>query len=126
VFGDKRTGRYLVKFAWYKTVRHVPVRGKASPDDPGLRDYWWSRRAIAATQLNASDRRLGEKQGWICRLCGMPLMNGEELHRHHTNAKALGGSDTEGNRELVHLYCHQQETYRQFRGRGGRRTPADG
>ncbi|MFI6936869.1 hypothetical protein [Streptomyces sp. NPDC050287] len=34
MFGDRDTGRYLVKFSWTKIVRHRLVKGRASPDDP--------------------------------------------------------------------------------------------
>ena len=44
VFGDRNTGVYLPKFAWTKIVRHVPVHGGASPDDPALTRYWADRR----------------------------------------------------------------------------------
>jgi hypothetical protein len=47
----------------------------------------------------------------------MALLNGEELHRHHKEAKAQGCSDAYSNRELLHRYCHQQETHRQAQGR---------
>ena len=40
MFGDRDTGAYLAKFAWTKIVRHVPVHGWASPDDPALARYW--------------------------------------------------------------------------------------
>jgi RNA-directed DNA polymerase len=113
VFGDKASGRYLLKFNWFKVVRHPLVRGRSSPDDARLREYWWSRRAVNAAHLSAGDRKLGVAQEWTCRVCGEPLMNGEELHRHHKEPKGMGGSESYSNRELVHLYCHQQETYRQ-------------
>jgi 5-methylcytosine-specific restriction endonuclease McrA len=67
---------------------------------------------------------MANDQGWVCRLCGMDLINGEELHRHHTIPRAKGGSDARSNRELVHLFCHQQETRRQF-GQGKDSPPAD-
>jgi RNA-directed DNA polymerase len=67
---------------------------------------------------------MANDQGWVCRLCGMDLINGEELHRHHTVPRAKGGSDERSNRELVHLHGHQQETRRQF-GHGEERPPAD-
>jgi RNA-directed DNA polymerase len=108
VFGDKRTGRYLLKFSWFPIERHILVRGTASPDDPSLRDYWWARRKVNIRHLTLSDVKLAEAQDWVCRLCGMPLINGEELHRHHIQPKGQGGSDAPSNRELVHLYCHQQ------------------
>ena len=124
VFGDKHSGRYLLKFSWFKIDRHELVRGTSSPDDPDLRDYWWERQKVNAKHLSAGDIDMANDQGWVCRLCGMDLINGEELHRHHTVARAKGGSDACSNRELVHLYCHQQETKRQF-GTGEERQPAD-
>lgn len=37
--GDQRdTIAHLVKFSWTGIVRHTPVAGGASPDDPDLRD----------------------------------------------------------------------------------------
>jgi RNA-directed DNA polymerase len=114
VFGDKQPGKYLLKFGWFKIVRHELVRGASSPDDPELRDYWWERQKVNANHLSAGDIDMANDQGWVCRLCGMDLINGEELHRHHTIPRARGGSDARRNRELVHLFCHQQETRRQF------------
>jgi len=108
VFGDKQTGRYLWKFRWFKIVRHVMVKGTASPDDPSLREYWWERRKLNIRGISDSDIRLAESQDWRCPVCGMDLINGETLHRHHKNPKGAGGSDSYENRELVHLYCHQQ------------------
>jgi RNA-directed DNA polymerase len=124
VFGDKQSGKYLVKFSWFKIVRHELVRGTSSPDDPELRDYWWERQKVNANHLSAGDLDMANDQGWVCRLCGMDLINGEELHRHHTIPRAFGGSNARSNRELVHLYCHQQETKRQF-GWGEEVQPAD-
>jgi RNA-directed DNA polymerase len=108
VFGDKRTGAYLLRFGWFKIVRHVLVRGTASPDDPSLREYWWARRRANTWHLTAGDVRLAEAQDWVCPVCGMALRNGEELQRHHKRPRGMGGTDAYGNRELVHLYCHQQ------------------
>jgi RNA-directed DNA polymerase len=108
VFGDKQTGRYLWKLNWFKIVRHVMVKGTASPDDPSLREYWWKRRKLNIRSISDSDIRLAESQDWRCPMCGMNLINGEELHRHHKQPKGEGGSDYYENRELVHLYCHQQ------------------
>lgn len=109
VFGDKRRGGYLLKFRWFKIVRHELVRGTASPDDPSLRDYWWTRRKINVRYLSKSDVKLAEAQDWRCPVCGRDLIIlGEELHRHHKEPRSMGGSDAYSNRELVHLYCHQQ------------------
>jgi len=125
VFGHPGTGRYLLKFSWFKIIRHELVQGTASPDDPDLREYWWERRKINHAYLSPGDVELARAQDWVCRLCGMDLFNDEELHRHHKIPRAIGGSHARSNRELVHLYCHQQETQRQFAGHKRRRLPAD-
>jgi RNA-directed DNA polymerase len=124
VFGDKHTGKYLLKFSWFKIVRHELVKGRSSPDDPELRDYWWARQKVNANHLSGGDIDMANDQGWVCRLCGMDLINGEELHRHHKVPRARNGSNARSNRELVHLYCHQQETKRQF-GSAKESHPAD-
>lgn len=108
VFGDKQSGRFLLKFSWFKITRHALVKGTASPDDPSLREYWWERRKVNFLRLSDSDVKLAEKQDWRCPVCGMDLNNGEELHRHHKIPKGKGGQDSYSNRELVHLYCHHQ------------------
>jgi RNA-directed DNA polymerase len=125
VFGHKDTGRYLLKFSWFKIVRHELVQGTASPDDPDLREYWWERRKVNQRYLSPGDLELALAQDWVCRVCGMDLLNGEALHRHHQVPRAQGGSHARSNRELVHLYCHQQVTKRQFAGNQLRRRPAD-
>jgi RNA-directed DNA polymerase len=112
VFGDKKTGRYLLKFSWFKIERHPLVRGRASPDDPSLREYWWERRNISIASLTRSDEKLAAAQDWKCPVCGMDLDNGEDIQRHHRIPRAEGGSDSLSNRELVHLFCHQQLTHR--------------
>jgi RNA-directed DNA polymerase len=108
VFGDKHTGQYLLKFKWFEIERHQLVRGTASPDDPSLKDYWWSRRKVNMRHLSDSDMKMVEAQDYRCPICGEDLINGEELHRHHRVPRSESGSDSYSNRELVHLYCHQQ------------------
>src|SRR5262249_33427060 len=46
VFGDKPGGAYLLKFRWFKIVRHRLVRGRASPAAPRRPEYWSARRQI--------------------------------------------------------------------------------
>jgi RNA-directed DNA polymerase len=108
VFGDKETGRYLLKFGWFKIERHVLVKGTASPDDARLRDYWKGREKAKAKNISPRQRRLAQRQDYVCPQCGTSLFNGEELHVHHRKPKYQGGTDEENNLLLVHLYCHQQ------------------
>jgi RNA-directed DNA polymerase len=52
VFGDRDSGAYLVRFAWTSIVRHRMVKGRASPDDPALAQYWADRRRRGAHTAN--------------------------------------------------------------------------
>ena len=120
VFGDKRSGAYLLKFSWVKIVRHRLVQGTASPDDPRLREYWWGRQKVNLACLSPGDVRLAQDQDWYCPVCGMDLINGEPLERHHQVPRSEGGMRLSANRVLVHLYCHQQLTaaWRKRRAQG--------
>jgi RNA-directed DNA polymerase len=108
VFGNKQTGAYLLKFAWFKIERHVLIRGTASPDDPSLQGYWVNRTKRKSVELTPIEQRLARKQNYVCPLCGQSLFNEEELHIHHVQPQGKGGPNTDENRRLVHLYCHQQ------------------
>jgi RNA-directed DNA polymerase len=108
VFGDEESGMHIVKFRWFPIERHVLVRGQASPDDAGLKDYWAGGNRARARDLTAGRRKLAERQSGCCWICGESLFNGEELHAHHRVPKHCGGWDSYDNLALVHVYCHQQ------------------
>lgn len=108
VFGDKQTGQYLLKFQWSAIERHILIKGKSSPDDPSLREYWIERDNAQAKELLPSTQKIAYRQEFVCPMCGISLFNGEELHRHHIVPRHQGGKDTYSNLQLVHLFCHQQ------------------
>jgi RNA-directed DNA polymerase len=99
---------HLLKFAWFPIERHVLVRGTASPDDSGLREYWLERSAAKARNSTPSWQRLSHRQNGRCVVCGESLFNDEEVQTHHVVWKSQGGQDTYANLRLVHLMCHQQ------------------
>ncbi len=107
VFGDKQTGAYLLKFSWFPIERHTLVKGRSSPDDPRLQDYWMKRQAAKARDLTFSKQKLAKRQKGRCPECGESLFNEEELQVHHRLAKSQGGKDVYSNLVLVHLLCHQ-------------------
>jgi RNA-directed DNA polymerase len=74
VFGDRDTGAYLPKPAWTEIVRHTLVKGRASPDDPDLAEYWAQRRRKVTPALDAYTVRLLSKQDGRCTLCGENLL----------------------------------------------------
>jgi RNA-directed DNA polymerase len=108
VFGDKQTGAHLLKFSWFPIERHTLVKGKSSPDDPGLKDYWEQRQAAKAKDLMFSKQKLAKRQKGRCPECGESLFNEEELQVHHLLARSKGGKNSYSNLALVHLLCHQQ------------------
>jgi RNA-directed DNA polymerase len=64
----------LVKFSWTHIVRHQLVVGRASPDDPDLRDYWTQRRRKVKPALDSYSLNLLTKQDGRCPLCGDNLL----------------------------------------------------
>jgi len=108
VFGNKQTGLHLLKFSWFKIVRHTLVKGDASPDDPQLREYWALRNKRKSQNLVKSYQKLAQKQGFKCPVCGESLFNDEPVQKHHKLPYHQGGGDTYANLELVHYLCHQQ------------------
>jgi RNA-directed DNA polymerase len=94
VFGNKHTGQHLLKYRWFPMERHILVKGKASPDDPPLKDSWKQRHAAKAKELAPQKQKMARKQQGLCPVCKNTLFNDEELHVHHKRAKAKGGKDT--------------------------------
>ncbi len=107
-FGNKQTGGYLLKFSWFPIERHILVKGRASPDDPRLADYWAKRQTAKAKDLTLSKQKLASRQKGRCLQCFESLFNDEEIQIHHRLARSAGGKDSYSNLVLVHALCHQQ------------------
>lgn len=108
VFGDSRSGYYLLRFAAVSIRRHIMVKGASSPDDPALTLYWQQRNARKAADLPHMYQPFAHRQHNLCYHCGDSLFNGEEIHRHHLIPLEDGGEDHFSNLVFVHLFCHQQ------------------
>jgi RNA-directed DNA polymerase len=78
VFGDAASGVHLAGFAWTDIVRHVMVKGGASPDDPALTEYWAERRRRVKPPLDNYTLRLLAKQDGRCPLCGNELLTADQ------------------------------------------------
>ncbi|XVQ86189.1 group II intron reverse transcriptase/maturase [Microbispora siamensis] len=78
VFGDPDTNAAVIKFAWTGIVRHVMVKGAASPDDPDLTDYWARRRQRVKPPLDGYTLRLLARQDGRCVLCGDHLLTADQ------------------------------------------------
>ena len=129
VFGDRDSGVYLTKFAWTKIVRHVPVHGGASPDDPALTEYWAERRRKKkAPPVDEHTARLLRSQNGCCPACGELLLHAEHeprspreweqwfltvrrvLAKQHI-VEQVDGQDRTFYR-LLHAHCHRRNLAR--------------
>ena len=112
VFGDKQSGGYMLKFSWTKIERHVLVKGRSSPDDPSLNEYWEKRgkksQKSEAAKWNAKQEQVAYKQDYQCPVCKQTLFNNEELHLHHIIPRSEGGKDVPNNLVWTHLFCHHK------------------
>lgn len=126
VFGDRTTGAYLTKFSWTKIVRHKPVKGRASPDDPTLTGYWAERRRKhRPPPLDQHAVRLFTAQDGHCPICGGLLYDADlepqspreweewfKIARRTLRKQPIPRADSpSGGRSeyrLIHATCHQQ------------------
>ena len=115
VFGNKKSGNYMLKFTWTKISRHSLVTQRNSPDDPSLIEYWkkrqMKRNKSEAEKLSRKQEYIAQKQGYKCPVCGQSLFNDEPLNLHHIIPKSKGGKDTTDNLIWLHLYCHHKTHY---------------
>jgi RNA-directed DNA polymerase len=111
-FGDKKTGAYMLRFAWFNIERYAMVSKSSSPDDPKLKDYWekrWKAKAKSeATRYNKTKEKVANNQGYKCTVCGESLFNDEPIDLHHIIPKSQGGKDEIRNLTWVHQYCHHK------------------
>ncbi|QDZ40419.1 group II intron reverse transcriptase/maturase [Euhalothece natronophila Z-M001] len=109
--GGKEKLSILYDISSTPIVRHVKVKGTASPDDPSLRDYWHKRSLkIGKTKWAKGSKyeQVARMQEHKCPVCGDSLYNGEEIETHHIVSVKEGGSDDPENLVHLHKACHKQ------------------
>jgi RNA-directed DNA polymerase len=130
VFGDRETGAFLTQFGWTKIVRHDMVKGRASPDDPTLDQYWAARRRRTRSVPPIGRVRLTllQRQDGRCPICGGLLLHTDHQPRSPeewqqwvmatrkaitVNAIVVTGSSTNDKEQrLVHEHCRRRRTAR--------------
>jgi len=105
----KKVKIMLVKVVKTPIIRHVKVRGTASPFDPTLTSYWQEREQRTAQRRcirQKVEREIAESQNWRCVYCKEPLGNGQMLELHHRVPVKDGGTDDPSNLVWLHQACH--------------------
>jgi len=109
--GNKEKLFVLYSISSTPIVRHIKVKGTASPDDPSLRDYWHKRSLKIGKYKWAKGSKyeqVAKMQKHKCPVCGDSLYNGEEIETHHITPVKDGGSDDPENLVHLHKACHKQ------------------
>ncbi len=97
VFGDAASGAHLARFAWTDIVRHIMVKGGASPDDPALTDYWAERRRKIKPPVDGYTLRLLTRQDGRCPLCGNELLTASATRIPVRVGAMVAAGDPQGN-----------------------------
>lgn len=109
-FVDKDTGMVLYRIGYTRIQRHVLIKGDASPDNPGLCEYFEQRqkRSRQLGDYPKAAQSIIRQQQAKCPNCGQSLFNEEDVHIHHKLPRSQGGTNHRSNLMAVHLVCHTQ------------------
>ena len=91
-----------------KIVRHIKVKGDASPFD-GNTTYWASRMG-RHPEIKASVARLLKKQKGKCNHCYLTFKPGDKIETDHIVPRQAGGNKLKDNLQLLHKHCHDGKT----------------
>ena len=100
----------LLKHGETEIVRHVKVKGEASPYDGNL--VYWSTRMGSNPEVPATVATLLKKQKGKCAHCKLHFTEESVLEVDHIIPKSKGGKDDYKNKQLLHRHCHDEKTAR--------------
>ncbi|MDB9540997.1 group II intron reverse transcriptase/maturase [Anabaenopsis arnoldii] len=89
-------------------VRHVKVKGNASPFDGDW--VYWSSRITNHPEANKRVATLLKKQKGKCPECGHYFRDGDVMEVDHILPLSKGGKDEYKNLQLLHRHCHDKKT----------------
>ncbi|NEO01830.1 MAG: group II intron reverse transcriptase/maturase, partial [Moorea sp. SIO3I7] len=87
-----------------KIKRHIKVKEDRSPYDGDL--TYWSNRMSKHPEMTSQKGRLLKRQEGKCNHCGLNFRTEDIIEVHHIIPRALGGNNSDKNKELLHLHCH--------------------
>jgi len=89
-------------------IRHIKVKGNASPYDGNW--IYWSKRRGEYPETPNRVATLIKKQKGICPHCGLYFTSTDIVEVDHIKPTSLGGKDTYDNLQLLHKHCHDAKT----------------
>ena len=89
-------------------VRHIKVKGDASPFDGNW--TYWSKRRGEYPETPKRVASLIKRQKGICLHCGLYFTSIDIVEVDHIKPTSLGGKDTYDNLQLLHKHCHDTKT----------------
>ncbi len=98
----------LRKHSETEIVRHVKVKGIASPYDGNL--TYWSTRLGKNPELSKRVATLLKKQKGKCQHCGLTFKDSDKWEVDQIKPLSLGGKDRYDNLQLLHKHCHDSKT----------------
>ena len=111
VFATRQEGKNPMRLrshAETPIVRHVKVKGDASPYDGNL--IYWGTRMGKHPEVTERVATLLKKQKGKCTHCGLYFREGDVLEVDHIIPKTLGGKDQYNNLQILHRHCHDTKT----------------
>ena len=101
-------GLKLLNHANTPIVRHIKVKGKASPFNGDW--IYWSKRRGEYPETPNRVASLIKKQKGICSHCGLYFASTDIVEVDHKLPLSLGGKDRQDNLQLLHRHCHDTKT----------------
>jgi len=89
-------------------VRHVKVKGEASPYDGNLK--YWSTRMGKQPGVSTRVSKLLKKQKGKCTQCELTFREEDVMEIDHIIPKSKGGKEVYENLQLLHRHCHDVKT----------------
>lgn len=101
--------RYILsKHTWTKIVRHIKVKGEASPFNGDF--VYWGSRTGKSKEIPSLLAKILHKQKGKCAHCGLTFTTEDQIEHDHIQPISLGGKRKFDNIQALHRHCHDQKT----------------